>query len=272
MKQMALIGTLRRQLHPVFFLVLAPVLLYAQAFDTTPPVISHQPQKLGRQSKPLPLSAHIADPSGIKSVQLKISYEGESFEGSMPVINESVPVVIKILNDQYPIYAGPGSNFKKMGTLLLDEEVNVTLVRDSFYRIRSSRGLYGYVSNVSTEVVLRGKLYGVTVPANITQSAFLTYQIIAIDMFGNETKTPPVEVRLIDEKQLARLQAQAGLTPRTKTAGANVRSLDTRKAVPFYSKPTFWLATLAAGGGAYYYFSRQEDKEKDATVNLMIEW
>jgi hypothetical protein len=274
MKQMALVETLRRLFRVVVTAWFVPLLLYAQAFDTTPPVIGHQPQKLGRQGKPMPLSVLIADPSGIKSVQLKISYEGESFEGPMPVINEneSVPVTIKILSDQLPVYAGPGIGFKKLGVLFLDEQVQVTMVRDGFYRITSGRGIAGYIAAGSTETLLQGKLYGVTVPANITQSAFLTYQIIAIDAFGNEAKTNSVEVRLIDDKQLAKLQTQAGITPRPSTAASSVKPLSSRRSSPFYKKPVFWLATLAVGGGAYYYYSQQDDKEKDASVNLILEW
>jgi hypothetical protein len=273
MKQMALVETGLRSVFVVAAFWFLPLFLYAQAFDTTAPIIGHQTQKLGRQGKPLPLSALIADPSGIKSVLLKITYEGESFEGPMPVINEneSLPVVVKILSDQLPVFAGPGSNFKKMGVLYLDEQVEVTLVRDSYYRIKSARGLAGYIAAASTETITQGKLYGVTVPATITQSAFMTYQIIAVDAFGNEAKTTPAEVRLIDDKQLARLQAKAGLTPRSQPESA-VKPLSSRKSKPFYAKPLFWVTTLAVGGGAYYYFTREDEKEKDASVNLIIEW
>lgn len=271
---MVLVETRLRPIVLVAAFCFLPVFLFAQTFDTTPPVIGHQPQKLGRQGKPLPLSALIADASGIKSVQLKITYEGESFEGPMPVINEneSAPVVVKILTDQLAVYAGPGANFKKLGVLYIDEQVDVTLVRGAFYRIKSGRGLSGYITATSTETIMQGKLYGVTVPATITQSAFMTYQIIATDSFGNEAKSGPAEVRLIDDKELAKLQAKAGLTPRGTKTEAAVKPSGSRTGKPFYAKPLFWVTTLAVGGGAYYYFTREDEKEKDASVNLTIEW
>jgi hypothetical protein len=275
MKQMSIVGT-RRRFALILLATVLPALVNAQSFDTTPPLISHQPVKLGRQGKPLPISAHVADSSGIKSVFLKISYEGESFEGPMPVINETeqVPVVVKVTADQLPVYAGPAETFKKLGELSAGEQVEVTMVRDTYYRIKSDRGVAGYVAAIATETVMQGKLYGVTVPAHITQSAFITYQIVAMDTFGNENKTAAVEVRLIDDKQLAKLQAQAGITPRAGTTGEhNVKPLSDKPSKPFYAKPFFWLATVAAGGGAYYYYNnQQEEKNKDASVAISLEW
>ncbi|NLP12504.1 SH3 domain-containing protein [bacterium] len=269
-------GTVRRLILSVALLWSFPPILYAQAFDTTPPIIAHQPQKLGRQGKPLPLAANIADSNGVKAVQLKISYEGEAFEGPMPVINEkeAVPVAVKILTDQLPVYAGPGTTFKKVGVLNRDQQVLVTMIRDPYFRIRSEQGLSGYIDAQSAQVITQGRLYGVTVPANITQSAFLTYQIIAIDAFGNESKTEPVEVRLIDDKQLAKMQTRAGLTPKAQVKSpATVKPLSSRKSSPFYTKPVFWLAAVAAGGGAYYLLSGgEEEQTKDSTVFLSIEW
>ncbi|HPI71974.1 MAG TPA: SH3 domain-containing protein [bacterium] len=272
----AAVGTVRRLTLAVALLWLFPPIVQAQAFDTTPPIIAHQPQKLGRQGRPLPLAANIADSSGVKAVQLKITYEGEAFEGSMPVINENeaAPVAAKILTDQLPVYAGPGTTFKKVGVLSLGQQVLVTMVRDPFLRIRSDQGLSGYIDAQSAQVIARGRLYGVTVPANITQSAFLSYQIIAIDAFGNESKTEPIEVRLIDDKQLAKLQARAGLTPKAEAQPpATVKPLSARKPSPFYTKPVFWLAAAAAGGGAYYLLSGGDEEEaKESTVFLSIEW
>ena len=270
------VRTVRALILAVALLWSFPQVVQAQAFDTTPPIIAHQPQKLGRQGKPLPLAANIADSGGVKAVQLKISYEGEAFEGAMPVINEkeAVPVAVKILTDQLPVYAGPGTNFKKVGVLNLDQHVLVTMIRDPYFRIRSEQGLSGYIDAQSTQVITQGRLYGVTVPANITQSAFLSYQIIAIDAFGNESKTEPVEVRLIDDKQLAKLQTRVGLTPKAEAQPpATVKPLSARKASPFYTKPVFWLAAAAAGGGAYYLLSGDDEEQAiESTVFLNIEW
>jgi hypothetical protein len=275
MKQMIIVGT-RHWLGAIRLALILPALVFAQSFDTTAPLISHQPVKLGRQGKPMPISAHVADSSGIKAVFLKISYEGESFEGPMPVINESeqVPVLVKVTAAPLPVYAGPAETFKQLGVLTVDEQVEVTMVREAYYRIRSDRGVAGYVAASATETVMQGKLYGVTVPAHITQSAFLTYQIIAMDTFGNESKSASVEVRLIDDKQLAKLQAQAGITPRTGAKGQpEPKSLSEKRSRPFYAKPFFWLTTMAVGGGAYYYYyNQQEEKTKDASVSVSLEW
>ncbi len=271
----AAVGTVRRLTLAVALLWLFPPIVQAQAFDTTPPIIAHQPQKLGRQGKPLPLAANIADSGGVKAVQLKITYEGEAFEGAMPVINEkeAVPVTAKILTDQLPVYSGPGTTFKKVGVLNADQQVLVTMIRDPYFRIRSEQGLSGYIDAQSAQVITQGRLYGVTVPANITQSAFLTYQIIAIDAFGNESKTEPIEVRLIDDKQLAKLQTRAGLTPKAEAQPpATVKPLSARKSSPFYTKPVFWLAAAAAGGAYYLLSGDDEEQAKDSTVFLNIEW
>lgn len=275
MKQMTTIGT-RRRIRLTLSAIVLPAMLVAQTFDTTPPLISHQPVKLGRQGKPMPIAAHVADSSGIKSVFLKISYEGESFEGPMPVINDSeqVPILVKITTDQLPVYAGPAETFKRLGVLNAGDEVEVTMVREAYYRIRSSHGVAGYIPANATEILMMGKLYGVTVPAHITQSAFLTYQILAMDTFGNEGKTTAVEVRLIDDKQLAKMQAQAGLTPKAgQKSETQVKSLSEKRSRPFYTKPFFWLVAAAAGGGAYYYYyNQQEDKARDASVAISLEW
>ena len=98
-------------------LLVLPLAARAQVFDTTPPKIAHQPVRLGRVGKTLPILANVSDNTGVKSVRITIQHDGEQIQHEMnPVADAaSVPVVVQTGSESVALYATPGAT-----TLLKD--------------------------------------------------------------------------------------------------------------------------------------------------------
>lgn len=267
MIQMKCLETLKRLLF-LFLIYLLP--LYAQVFDTTPPTLAHHPATVGLWGQPLNIVAHAGDQSGVKSMVIRIKFKDQTFNGKMPRLKdaETVPVIARVREDNLVVYSGPGTNYKDMGKLGVDEHVEVNRVRDNFYRVKNSSDLTGFVESQKMDIIMTGEAFGVAVPPEITQTDNLSYQIIATDKFGNETRTSLYDVRIVTEKQLAKMQDQLGSAPKDSP----VYDISEKKSKPFYAKPLFWLFVAAAGGGTYYYISQKDSKGDNATVNLIISY
>ncbi len=254
----------------LFMITISPFAA-AQTFDTTPPYISHQMVKLNKVNNPLTLVALISDHSGVREASVKVVYRGESVELMMstPSKNQTVPVKVKAGAARMGVYLGPGNHFKKMGELAAGQIADVTLVRDNYYRIKTESGLAGYIDKNKCEPLEWGWMYQATIPAKATQGRSLSYQIFAMDNFGNEAQTEIVDVKLLTEQELLNLQKQMtsgkGLrsgTPSVKTKG------------PFYTRPWFWLTAAVVGGGTYYLLSGDKDAStgKKTSVEVIIAW
>ncbi|MBN2356153.1 hypothetical protein JXO59_08570, partial [candidate division KSB1 bacterium] len=185
--------------------------------------------------------------------------------------DQTVPVKIKIVSFSADVLTGPGNTYKKVGELSAGESAAITLVREKYYRIRAESGLIGYVDKSHCETTERGQVFRVTIPAKATQDKSLSYQIFAMDNFGNESQTEIQDVRLINEQELLNLQKQAGIGDKESAAAATRIS---KKSKPFYTRPWFWITAAAVGGGAYYFLSSGEDdkNDKNATVDIIIGW
>lgn len=276
MKQMRWHETISLGLVVTYFcMIFMPIPNLAQTFDTTPPTICHQPVKLGKVGKPLSIIANIGDKSGVRASILKINYQSENMEVEMiPVAKEqSLPIKIKIKSEQKTVLSGPGQTYKKIGELVLDELVDVNLVRDNYYRIHSQSGLNGYIENNGCETIESGQEFKAIIPSIATKNNSISYQIFAMDTFGNEAQTEIIDVRLIDEQQLSNLQAKTGLSNKELSDSGKMTK---KRSKPIYARSWFWIATgatLGIGGGIYYYLSIQEpEKTKDATVQVIMGW
>lgn len=262
-------GYLSRVLTCIVGLVLASALA-AQTFDTTPPTISHQPVKLGRSGKPLALAAVVGDNGGVRNVVVKASHEGAPVELSMEQ-GPNVPLKVRVSTPHLDVFSGPGSVNKKVGALAAGDVADVTQARDGYLRIRMESGLVGYVEAADCVTLDTGYLYRANLPAEWTIGGTLSYQIFAMDNFGNESQTGVIEVRLIDEAQLARMQAQMGLIEKETKSG---EKSSVHRSRPIYKNPWFWVGAAAVGGGAYYLISSGNGSENStkSTVNVIIGW
>ncbi len=270
-------------------LMVVPALIFAQVFDTTPPRIAHQPVKLGRSGRSLPVVAHISDNSGIKSVILHMQYDGQVVESEMIAAagGESTPVTIQT-RESVTVYSGPGESYKNIGTLPAGAQVDVTLVRSPYYRIHTANGLVGYIPAASADIVETGQAYRATIPAEGSTAAKFSYQISALDDFGNESRTAITPIRFISAEEIARMQQgmSGGRTEMDKQAGSSTTASPTTDQAPqkrttargaskpVYKKPVFWIVTAAVGGGAYYFLSGDEDKSssRKGTVDIVVGW
>lgn len=278
----------------LFGLMLAlPLLAMAQVFDTTPPTIAHQPVKLGREGKALPIIAFVGDNSGVKNVRISIQHDGESVESQMTLVDAegSVPVVVQTRDEEVPLFATPSTSGKVLGNLSGGEQLQVTLQRPPFYRVRSASGLVGYIEANRTEVVESGAVFKINLPARLTAGGRLAYQIMATDDFGNEAQTAMINVRLVSDEEVARLQQnlaaresrQPGAPAEAKPEGmagetpAEPRESGLKKPAAsrsLFSRPGFWIATAAVGGGAWYLLSGGDEGggAKKSDVGLVISW
>lgn len=278
----------------LFGLMLAlPLLAVAQVFDTTPPTIAHQPVKLGREGKALPIIAFIGDNSGVKNVRIVIEHDGKSVESQMTQVEAagSVPVVAQTRDEEVPLFATPSTSGKVLGKLGGSELLHVTLQRPPFYRVRSESGLVGYVEASRTDVVESGAEFRINLPARLTAGGSLAYQIFASDDFGNEAQTAMINVRLVSDEEVARMQQNlAARENRPTTAPAEDKSDGMSGETPterresglkqpassrsLFSRPGFWIATAAVGGGAWYLLSGGDEDggAKKSDVGLVIGW
>jgi hypothetical protein len=258
-------------------LLVLPLIAAAQVFDTTPPKIAHQPVKLGREGKILPIIAYVSDNSGVKSVSIAIQHDGQLIQSEMNQVKAetSVPVVVQTSSDAIPVYSTPGTTGKILGLLASGELLEVTLVRSPYYRIRTAAGLVGYIDSGTVQVVESGAAYRVTLPVNLTSAGRLAYQIAAVDDFGNETKTELIPIRFFNDEEIARLQGVKPGKEKPSQEEADVQPARAKSSSkPLYTKPVFWIATAAIGGGAYLLLSGGDGdaKTKKATVGLVIGW
>jgi hypothetical protein len=264
-----------------FALLVFPLIVAAQVFDTTPPKIAHQPVKIGRLGRTLAILANVGDNAGVKSVTITLYHDGQQIQHEMNQLKSeaSVPVVVQTSAEAVSVYSTPESSGKILAQLAAGELLEVTLVRSSFYRIRSAAGVAGYVQADEVQTVESGSAYKVTLPTQLTSSGKLAYQIAATDDFGNEAKTELIQVRLISDEELAQLQGQRVPPGTPEKQGGQMRK--SQPAGPkssqksLFARPVFWIATAAAGGGIYYLLSRGDDDDaasQRATVGLVIGW
>ncbi len=287
MKQMSCSKTSQVVTALTVFMML-PVLMWGQVFDTTPPKISHQPVKLGRTGRALPIIAYISDTSGIKAATMHLQHDGQITESEMTLMTggESIPVTVQ-MNESATAYSGPGEKYKVMGTIPAGAQLEVTLVRPPYYRIRTANGMVGYIPSASADIVESGQAFRTTIPAELTSAAKCSYQISALDDFGNESRTGITQIRFITEEELARMQQDMSggpakvERPSDSSAGTSdnldVSPQSTRPgkgpSKPIYKKPVFWIVTAAVGGGAYYLLSGDDDPAaKKATVDMIVSW
>ena len=277
MKQMPNPETTRRLL---FALLIMPLLAAAQVFDTTPPRIAHQPVRLGRVGKVLPIIANVSDNGGVKSVRITIQHDGQEIQHQMNQVKSesAIPVVVQTAAEGVVVNSLPGGSGKSLARLGAGEQLEVTLVRAPYYRIRTAAGVVGYVHGDEVQTVESGASYRVTLPAQLTAGGRLAYKIAAVDDFGNESQTDLIPVRLITDEELARLQSQKpGQTPSrpVESAESAARPGEPNKSIKsIFSRPVFWIATAAAGGGLYYFLSSgdEESSDKKASVGLVVGW
>ncbi len=277
MKQMPNPKTSRRLL---FELLMLPLFASAQVFDTTPPRIAHQPVRLGRVGRVLPIIANVGDIGGVKSVRITIQYDGQEIQHQMNQVKSesAVPVVVRTAGEGVVVNSLSGGSGKILAQLPAGELLEVTLVRAPYYRIRTRAGVVGYVHADEVETVESGASYRVTLPVQLTAGGKLAYRIAAVDDFGNESQTDLIPIRLITDEELARLQnKKPGQIPAqpAKRAEAAGRTREPNKSIKsVFSRPVFWIATAAAGGGLYYFLSSEDEKnaDKKASVGLVIGW
>lgn len=277
MKQMPNPETMRRL---VFALLILPLLAAAQVFDTIPPRIAHQPVRLGRVGKVLPIIANVSDNGGVKSVRITIQHEGQEVQHQMNQVKSesSVPVVVQTGAEGVVVNSLPGGSGKSLARLAAGELLEVTLVRAPYYRIRTAAGVVGYVHADEVQTVESGASYRVTLPVQLTAGGQLAYRIAAVDDFGNESQTDMIPIRLITDAELARLQGKKpAQTPAraTESAEAPAGPSEQNKSIKsVFSRPVFWIAAAAAGGGLYYFLSSgdEESSDKKASVGLVVGW
>ncbi|HPG38750.1 MAG TPA: SH3 domain-containing protein [bacterium] len=245
----------------------------AQTVNTNALIVSHQPVKIGYKGRPLSITAHINDETGIRNVSLVVNYGGNSKTGNIPELTAEgiVPVLAQVTRDT-KVYSGASTRNKVKGKVYAGEILNVTKVKDGFYRIITDGGLNGYVTSTDLRTQKTGKAFGVSIPATMTSEPFITYQIVATDMTGNTAKTKVNKVTLYTQEELAAMRTPGNAPTPTAVSG------DETEAAPASSSKLWLLAGLAAvGGGAYYIISQQsddDDKDKNlpATVDVTIEW
>ncbi len=245
----------------------------AQTLSSNTLLISHQPVKIGYRGRPLSITAHINDDTGIRNVSLVVNYGGNSKTGTIPELTAEgiVPVLAQVTRDSR-VYTNASTRTRVKGRVYAGEILNVTRVRDGFYRIATDGGLNGYVASTDVRTSKTGKAFGVSIPATMTSEPFITYQIVATDMTGNTAKTKINKVTLYTRDELAAMRSQTGTSSQAAISGEEAG------AAPASSSKLWLLAGLAAvGGGAYYIISQQsddDDKAKDlpATVDVTVEW
>lgn len=261
-----------------FALLILPLAAGAQVFDTTPPKIAHQPVRLGRVGKILPILANVSDNSGVKSVRITVQHDGQQIQHEMNPVQSasSVPVVVQTGTEAVALYATPSGNGKLLGQLAPGELLEVTLVHPPYYRIRSAAGLVGYIPADAVQIVESGAAYRITLPVQLTAGGRLSYQITATDDFGNEAKTDLIPIRLLTDEEIARLQERRSEpTPLTRGKEATaVRPAAKGTSKSLYAKPAFWITTAAIGGGIIYMLASGSDDTapKKAVVGVTIGW
>jgi len=254
-------------------LVFAPVFYnagFAQTQDVDPPYIAHQPERMALRNKPMNILANISDESQIQKVTITIIRGGKSITGALPeqVSMGKVPVLVQAVKDM-DVYARPSKKAKRRGKILKGEALNVTLVRGQFYRIRTPIDLTGYILAKNVEVISEGNVYGVTIPAQLTDQPSISYQITATDVYGNTAKTEAIKVNLVTPQELAQLRSGE---KKITSEAAGTSSVE-KKGTPFYAKIMYWTGWALAGGGAYYFYSQKNKTEEEkATVDVVVQW
>jgi len=245
----------------------------AQSGAKKPVTIAHQPVRTAKRGQPLNVTAYVGSDKGISSVALKIDYDGKSVKGPMPPKKDGgvVPVIVQIINSDLDLFSGPGALYKRIGTVKRGDQLLVTAHKDGYYRIITPSKMVGYIDAEKTAVILSGNVFGVTIPASMTQGT-LSYQIIAKDAAGQVAQSEIVNVSLLTDEELAALRSKPQAIAKTEEAQPQVVGAQGKTSRPFYAKPWFWLGIAAVGGGAYYYTTQKESKEEDATVNVSVGW
>ena len=250
----------------VFTLLLFPVIFdisVSQTGNVNAPIISHQPPKIGYKGRSLSITANINDDIAIKNVSLVINFGDNTKTGNIPEVRSvtNVPVMAQVIKES-KVYAGPSTKYRVKGKVFNGEILNVTRVKGNYIRIMSDSGLYGYINANNAQITKRGKLYGVSIPASLTTENFISYQIVATDIYGGISKTKLHKVKLYTKAELASLRAQKfGSTTTKSTAGG----------LPSMTKYYVLAGLVAVSGGTYYFISRDKDKD-DAIVNVVVEW
>jgi len=235
----------------------------SQTGNVNAPIISHQPPKVGYKGRSLSITANINDDIAIKKVSLVINYGGNSKTGTIPEVRPGlrVPVLAQVINET-KVYAGPTSRYRVKGNVYTGESVNVTRVKGNYLRIMTDSGLYGYIRANKAKITQTGKFYGVSIPASMTNETFITYQIVATDIYGGISKTKINKVKLFTKVELAALRAQQ--VRDLRAAGTGV--------TPSLTKYFVLAGLVAVSGGTYYLISQQKEKDDEATVNVLVEW
>ena len=245
----------------------------AQSRASQPITIAHQPLKMAKRGQPLNVTANIGSDKGISSVVLKIEYDGKSVKGPMPSKSGGgvVPVIVQIINGDMDLFSGPGALYKRIGTAKRGDRLLVTSHKDGYYRVISPTKVAGYIDAEKTAVILSGNVYGVTIPAAMTQGK-LSYQIIAKDAAGQVAQGEIVIVSLLSDEEIAAIRSKPQAVAKAEEISPQAPAQSQKPSRPFYTKPLFWLGLAAVGGGAYYYTTQKETKEENATVNVSIGW
>jgi hypothetical protein len=258
----------------VYSLAFAPVFLdlhAAQSQSSTSPVISHQPVKVGWRGRPLNIVAHIADDTGIQTVTITINYGGKSTSGRMPVKKGSGDVpVVAVVPSNIDVYQRADFSSKRKGIIRGGERVQVTRVNGGFYRILTTGGLSGYVDANDVQPSLYGRVYGVALPASMTELGSLTYQISATDVDGHVAKTDLVSVRTVTREEVAALRA--GGTGQAVSAAERAAPTAEEEKKSGSGKILPWIVLAAIGGGAVYFLTQQKEKDDTEVVDVVVGW
>ena len=248
-------------------LVLLPVALdigQAQTGNSSI-IIAHQPIRIGYRGKPLNIVTNVNDDVGVKRVSVVVNYGNNTKTGNMPVLSRGakVPVQVGVLRDAR-VYSSPTKGRVK-GKVYRGEVLLVTRSVNNYYRILTDGGLYGYVEAENLNLVKTGKSYGVSLPAELTNYPFITYQIVVTDARGNIAKSKMNKVRLLTQDEVAQLRARRS----TKTA-----SSESTGTQPSYTKYYVLAGLVVLSGGVYYLVTKQDDKSDSGTtvVGVEAEW
>ena len=245
----------------LLFLPIAYDLVAAASLESGNMTIAYFPARVGRYGQRVTVRAHIPDNPQVHKVTLVIQDENDPLRGSMPKLENAgtVPVLVRA-RTQATVKSGPAPNKKIKGRMQSGDIMHVAGEKNGYYRGVTDSGVKGYVYKNDVAVLNTGHAYAVTLPSSITSRSKLTYHIEATDVHGNTTRTDPVTMRLLTDKEINMFLSMYG--------GGSA----TTPGTPLYKKPLFWASMAALAGGAYLLSDSGDENQDQTTVDVLIEW
>ena len=244
----------------LLFLPIALDLLMAA--ESSAPVISYFPVRVGRYGQPFTVRVHVLSENKIAKVTLVVDNNGKPLRGRMPKIKSAgkAPVQVHAIRTAQ-IRSGPADKKRVKGMVRLGEVLYVSMEKNGYYRVVGENGLKGFILKSDVDVLNTGDAYAVTLPASITSRPVLTYHIEAVDVRGNKAVTEDISMRLLTDEEINEfIAANSG---KGKAAAGS----------PVYKKPLFWAGMAVAAGGVYLLSSNKDSGANDqAAVQVMVEW